>query len=221
MTLENIEFLTETDNVFVPPEDYIRYGVDLDEITVLSMIFKEAVTDIGKQFMTDEDNEIFVPLRKYYATALLIMLRDFNPQLDPTYTKIKQSQKLGLETVYLLESKIPELIMEVHKLFFLDTKNPHLYNFMDGGDDFSFTGMNKNYGYISIHSKIQDAISPSKKTDYESLMSDKTRDIFDSMFKTSWIEEYEERIGLVCNSFSIDLIERDKKTVSRLMDFMD
>lgn len=216
MHMEDIEFLKETNGTVVQPEDYIRYGIDLDEIRILSKQFKDELIVIGEDFMFNEDKNVFIPLRKYYSTALLIALRRFSHDDDENYNKIKQSQTLGLEIVYLFESKIPEIIMEIQKLFFIDPSHPHLYNFMDGNNDYSFTGMNKEYGYILIHSKINDAINPSQKLDTESLMTDKTNELCNSMFITSWIQSFGDRIGMACNNYSVGLLEDNRKTIEEL-----
>ncbi len=198
----------------------IRAGKELTIPEMLAQKFKVELTQIGAMFMRDEDNELFIPLRKYYATALRYALENHDPMSDPKYVTLKNDIKLGMEIHYYETVVVPQIADKIYQLFFIDMKHPLLYNFLDGRDDYSMTDMsNGHYGFMKWENRIADAINPNKTT--VGMSKDKMDEIFENsglaeLFKVTWCNTYTDRLSTIFSATAMDQIRKSDKSISRM-----
>jgi len=235
MMIDNIQKIIE---IFPEVKDIEFFDIELnfdinessstdDIINELIKDFKEDLNKICKEnnmaFMRNENNDIFIPLRKYYATALAIKLGTHNISADKKYYILKNDIRLGMEKVYYIHSVLPKLIDNVYKSFVIDIKNPNLYNFQDGDENYSFDSLmssNSEFNLIRWQNKIEEAKNP----DYIDWLkgplrkSSKIEEQFNELFAETWLDKYNERIGIIFNRLALDLIQRERKNIQRLSD---
>jgi len=206
----------------------INNGSSTDDIiNELIKDFKEHLNKICKEnnisFMRNEDDDIFIPLRKYYATALAIKLGTHNIENDKKYNILKDDIRLGMEKVYYIHSVLPKLINDVYKLFVIDIKNPNLYSFQDGDESYSFDGpmsSNSEFNFMRWQNKIEEAKDPGHMDWLKEPLkrSSKIEEEFNELFADTWLDKYNERIGIIFNRLALDLIQRNRKNTQRIFD---
>jgi len=207
----------------------INKGSSVEEIIdELSKDFKEELNRICNEnkieFMRNEDKDIFISLRKYYATALAIKLGMHIPNDDEKYVLLKNKIKLGMEKVYYIHCVVPSLVNDVYKLFVIDTENPNLYSFQeDVSYDFDGMSSNSEFNFMRWQNKIEEAKDPGymdwlykNKTERTS----KIEEEFNKLFANTWLDDYNERLSIIFNALAIDLIKRNKANIKRIKDII-
>lgn len=203
----------------------IRAGRELSVVDMLAQKFKVELTQIGQMFMRDEDNEIFIPLRKYYATALRYALENHDPMTDKKFVTLKNDVGLGMEIHYYETVIVPQIADGVYKDFFIDMKHPLLYNFLDGQDDYSMTAMSTgHYGFMKWENRIAEAINPNKSSFGMSRGSmDK---IFEDsglaeLFKETWCNTYTNRLSTIFSAMAQAQIRKSDASMKRMGNLTD
>jgi len=201
--------------------EIVRQGKPLTTVEYLASRFKAELSMINKPFMRDEDNELFKPLRKYYASAIRHTLTSHDPSTDIKYNTLS-TMGIGLEKYYYETIVVPTLIDEVYKLFFIDMNHKLLYNFVDGMDTRRLDGLNDFYGSLNWEHRIKKAIKPNDKL--FGLSDKKRKDMVDKsglgdLFKDTWIDEYNHRLGIIFSKQAQNIVNKsvkDFKSMSEL-----
>jgi len=211
--IEGIEFLDLESNFDI--NDNMTIGEVQDE---LSKEFKDELNILGIMFQRNEDDERFYHLRGHYASALRYTLEKYDPMNDPKYKILKEDIGMGLEKYYYTYMIVPKLINEVYKKFFIDSNNKYLYSFQDGGDDFRLDSLNAEFG-IKWRDKISEAINPNREK--RDRLSDEAYDrIFEKsgmadLFKTTWIDEYNNRLGIIFSAIAREEVRTYSKIFNK------
>jgi hypothetical protein len=222
------------ENIIVKDIDFfdINLNFDISEsmntediITELSKDFKQELTKICNEnnikFMRNENDDLFIPLRKYYASAIRLKLSSDNPENDKKYIILKENIGLGMEKVYYTYSVIPKLINDVYKEFIIDSKHPLLYNFQDGDNNYAFDdamSSRSEFNFIRWQSRIEEAKNPGHM-DWlmkSSKRTDKIEEKFSELFANTWLDNYNERLGIIFNRLALDLIKNNNESMNRI-----
>lgn len=219
--IDGIEFYeySEDDTII----EIVRQGKPLKVVEVLASKFKSELTHIGKKYSFNENDPDFIPLRKYYASAIKYVLENDEPENDLKFVKLRDEIGYGLEYVYYNEIVIPQLVDEVYKLFFIDGKHPLLYNFIDGKDDYSFNGMNSGkYGYLNYSTMIMKAVDPEDKKSPMKMSRDDFSKIWEEtgmndIFYNKWADEYNERLSIIFSKLTQHHIDSNEQSIKRFV----
>lgn len=206
--------------------EIVRQGKHLSIVEVLASKFKSELLIIGKKYSFNDNDDDFIPLRKYYATALKHTLLNDVPESDPKFLKLKNEIGYGLEYVYYENIVIPKLVNKVYKKFFIDIHHPLLYSFIENESDYSFKKKYNSYSYLKeiktainpVHEDIADKISNNIQSDEFGI---KIKDMFSTIFSKKWTDEYEERLIKIFSATSQKIIkshETDVSTIKYLVD---
>jgi len=168
----------------------------------LATEFKNKLSDIKTTFVFNEDNEIFIPLRPYFATALRYVIENTDPNDYPKYIKLRDDIGYGLEIVYFNEIVLPEIADQVYDNFFIDPSHPLLYNSKDGRDNYSFTRMHGKYGFIHYGAMIDKlaGIKPFYSEDDFKALSEDAK----AVFEKKWTDDYLKKIPLIFSKITTE-----------------
>lgn len=230
--LENldIEFIpdfdiTEIENLLAV--ENVRTGQGLKVVEALASKFKAELTQLGEKFAFNEDNEIFLPLRKYYSTALRYTLENHNPMDDPRFVTLKNDIGYGLEYVYYNEIVVPTLVDEIYHLFFIDHTHPLLYSLQDGDTKISFTSLNSGkYGYMNYGSMIREAIDPENKHSALKMTEEDFAKIWEEtgmagIMRPKWTKIYSDRLSVIYSKLALDYMKKNTKDLDNIHNLLD
>ncbi len=207
--IEFYEYLEADMNVEV-----VRVGTPLDIVSFLVSKFKAELTMIGKKYAFNENDKDFIPLRKYYASAIKHSLLTYNLEDDVKFNILKKEIGYGLEFVYYYEVLIPSLINTLSKRFFVDATHPLLYSSQEHYDEPSFTNFNfGKYGYFKYSIEISNALNPNREPE-STLSTDAINDIFkdSKLFEKTWTNEYNARLSIIYSVLTQKYIETNEST---------
>jgi len=181
-------------------------------VDYLTTEFKQFINSVCAEhkikFFMNESDDLFMFGRMYYASALKTALESNIPEEDSTYQELRNTN-IGIEKQYYLDIVVPKIINEVHDKFF--TKGDNFASFVDR-DEPSYQGTNSEFGLKWLH-KINGAKEPNKMLDF---IDSDILDEYSNLFKKTWINDYEDRIGTVYNTLAIREVRRQNDILSKI-----
>lgn len=190
----------------------------------LAIVCKENSTpDNEKRFAFNEDDELFIPLRKYYATAVRYTMENFDPKTDKNYILLcDKFGRTGLEYLYYQEILVEKIIDEVYDKFFIDYHHPALYNMKDSRYSYSLTDMSSGkYGYLSMITQIKDAIGIENEKD--KMFDDVIDESFastglDEIYRPKWNDDVNSRLKIIFSKLSEKYIKDEIENSKRIQE---
>jgi hypothetical protein len=169
----------------------------------LAAEFKEKLLELNVAFMFNENDEVFIPLRPYFATALRHAIENIDPNDYPKYVKLKKEIGSGLDTVYFNEIILPPIADKVFDKFFVDFSHPLLYNSKDGRDDYSFTGMHGKYGFL-MYSVLVDETAGVKPFYTKEEFAKVVGTDGENTYKEPWTHSYNDRFPIIFSKLTTE-----------------
>ena len=182
--------------------------------------FHKGVRDLGVKFAFNENDAIFIPLRKYYATALRLLLEDNAYVENDRKFQILRDQIGYNSHLHYYDTVLLHKIIDELDVRFLKSKDAscqeYFYSFVDRDVHYSFLNYNrasdrtKQLLFPELAEKDKEMVAMIRKT----FTSQAERYLWDD----NWMDEYKAKISSV---FGYTARKELQENESHLTNFKD
>jgi hypothetical protein len=210
--MEDMEFYELPDFVKDAPTDV--------QLEFLADKFKSELTFIDKKFAFNEDDDDFIPLRKYYNTAIKLAVLNDKPTDYDKYNILKKDVGFGLEIFFYFNMPLKKLVDDVYDMFFIDRKHPHLYNSTDSDKTYSLNSSQNfsEYSWMGMQAKTRRLQKPSEDKKDKEMWNKIDMGGLDEIYREKWNDVNAERIVWVYSYFPLQSAIDRRKSIEDMIE---
>lgn len=193
-----------------------------NSVSDMTKLWKHNINIIGKDYMFNEKDEAFIPLRKYFNEACKTFWLKYTPGktddiIDKNFKALSKTKIKGADTNYFFDIMYEVLLTEFRHNFTVDSSNKYLYNSSDWDRETDYRGKSfvgnrrwKAGDYMNSDEASSLVVAEKSKKAEKSFITPDLEEKMNYLFYTdSWMEDIFARTFWVYGFYTRGLKKED------------